>query len=140
MANQTTKDLYGGDKGHLLGLDYHEIARYSDRVIGLSMLTLIYRSITPETPSSSAFCQECIHAARNTLQEHDRCVSMITKAGGKMVYLEAYINWFVRKLRIQTPLSWSGANLGMQDYHPLSIHTLHHHVLPRHRDGRSFRS
>lgn len=102
MTNQT-KDLYGGDKGHVLGLDYHEIARYSDRVIGLSMLTLIYRSIAPEKQSSSAFCPECIDAARNTLREHDRCVSLITKAGGKMVYLEAYINWFVLEAHIPIP-------------------------------------
>lgn len=59
------------------------------------MLTLIYRSISPEKPSTSAFCQECIDAARDTLQEHERCVASITKARGKMVFLEAYINWFV---------------------------------------------
>lgn len=91
----------------MLGLGYHEIARYSDRVIGLSMLTLIYRSIAPEKQSSSAFCPECIDAARNTLREHDRCVSLITKAGGKMVYLEAYINWFVREAYIPIPCPYT---------------------------------
>lgn len=89
-----SQDHYEASKGQVLGLDYHEIARRSDRVIGLSMLTLIYRSIAPEKPSMSAFCQECIDAARDTLQEHDRCVAVITKARGKTVFLEAYINWF----------------------------------------------
>lgn len=58
------------------------------------MLTLIYRSITPGMPSTSAFCQECINAARDTLQEHDRCVAVIAKARGKTIFLEAYINWY----------------------------------------------
>ncbi|KAL2831518.1 hypothetical protein BDW59DRAFT_182171 [Aspergillus cavernicola] len=92
---QGIHDHYKASKGQVLGLDYHEIARRSDRVIGLSMLTLIYRSITPEKPSTSAFCQECIDAARDTLQEHDRCVAVITKARGKTVCLEAYINWTI---------------------------------------------
>lgn len=89
------QDHYEANKGQVLGLDYHEIARRSDRVIGLCMLTLIYRSIAPEKSSTSAFCQECIDAARDTLQEHDRCIAVITKARGKTVFLEAYINWFV---------------------------------------------
>ncbi|CAM1503729.1 Fc.00g013200.m01.CDS01 [Cosmosporella sp. VM-42] len=96
---QDIHDHYEADKGQVLGQDYHEIARRSDRVIGLSMLTLIYRSIAPEKPSMSAFCQECIDAARDTLQEHDRCVAVITKARGKTVFLEGYINWTI----IQSP-------------------------------------
>lgn len=59
------------------------------------MLTLIYRSIAPEKPSASAFCQECIEAARDTLREHERCVAAITREREKSVYLETYINWFV---------------------------------------------
>ncbi|KAL4913703.1 hypothetical protein BDW62DRAFT_191921 [Aspergillus aurantiobrunneus] len=89
------EDHYEANKGQILGLDYHEIARRCDRVIGLSMLTLIYRSIAPEKPSTSAFCQECIDSARDTLQEHDRCVAVITRAQGKTVFLEAYINWTI---------------------------------------------
>ncbi|BAE56587.1 unnamed protein product [Aspergillus oryzae RIB40] len=89
------QNQYGANKGHVLGLDFHEIARRSDRVIGLSMLTLIYRSIPPEKPSMSAFCQECIDAARDTLREHDLCVALITRARGKTVFLEAYINWTI---------------------------------------------
>ncbi|KAE8309902.1 hypothetical protein BDV41DRAFT_546384 [Aspergillus transmontanensis] len=92
---QDIHDHYEARKGHVLGLDYHEIARRSDRVIGLSMLTLIYRSIPPEKPSKSAFCQECIDAARDTLHEHDQCVAVIIKARGKTVFLEAYINWTI---------------------------------------------
>lgn len=92
---QGIHDHYEASKGQVLGLDYHEIARRSDRVIGLSMLTLIYRSIAPEKPSTSAFCEECIDAARDTLQEHDRCVAVITKARGRTVFLEAYINWTI---------------------------------------------
>lgn len=89
------QDQYEASEGQVLGLEFHDIARRSDRVIGLSMLTLIYRSIAPEKPSGSAFCRECIDTARDTLREHDRCVAVITEARGKTVYLEAYINWFV---------------------------------------------
>ena len=71
------------------------MARHSDQVIGLSTLTLIYRSIPPEKPSMSVFCEKCIDAARQTLQEHDRCLSAIIREQGRTVCLEAYINWFV---------------------------------------------
>ncbi|KAL4995082.1 hypothetical protein BDV10DRAFT_175583 [Aspergillus recurvatus] len=103
-AMQHMQDIhnhYDASKAKVLGLDYHEIARRSDRVIGLSMLTLVYRSIAPEKPSTSAsaFCQECIDAARETLAEHDRCVAAIIKARGKTVFLETYINWSI----IQSP-------------------------------------
>lgn len=98
MTDWLQQDHYEASKGQILGLDFHEIARRSDRVIGLCTLTLIYRSIAPEKPSTSAFCQECIDAARDTLQEHDRCVAVITKAQGKTVFLEAYINWFVYQM------------------------------------------
>ncbi|KFA70911.1 hypothetical protein S40288_10163 [Stachybotrys chartarum IBT 40288] len=92
---QDVHDRYEAQKGHVLGLDYHEIAKRSDRVIGLCMLTLIYRSIAPEKPSTSAFCPECINAARDTLQEHEQCVAVITRTMGKTVFLETYINWLV---------------------------------------------
>ncbi|KAL5046193.1 hypothetical protein BDW71DRAFT_182301 [Aspergillus fruticulosus] len=103
-AMQHIQDIhnhYDASKAEVLGLDYHEIARRSDRVIGLSMLTLVYRSIAPEkaSTSTSVFCQECIDAARETLAEHDRCVATIIKARGKTVFLETYINWSI----IQSP-------------------------------------
>ncbi|KAL5336639.1 fungal-specific transcription factor domain-containing protein [Aspergillus crustosus] len=88
-------DQYEARKGQVLGAGFHEIARRSDRVIGLSMLTLIYRSIPPEPPSASEFCRECIDAARETLKEHDRGVAAIAKAQGRTVFLEAYINWTI---------------------------------------------
>lgn len=95
QSTNKPQDHYGANKGQELGPDFHEIARRSDRVLGFSMLTLIYRSIVPEKPSTSAFCQECIDAARATLQEHDRCAVVITKAQGQTVFMESYINWFV---------------------------------------------
>lgn len=78
-----------------MGKHFHEIARRSDRVIGLSMLTLIYRGIASQDSSASAFSQKCIDAARETLQEHAQCVYAITRAREEAVFLEAYINWFV---------------------------------------------
>ncbi|RDW93602.1 putative C6 transcription factor [Aspergillus mulundensis] len=96
---QDVHNHYDASKAQVLGLEYHEIAKRSDQVNCLIMLTLIYQGIVPEKPSASAFCQECIDAARETLQEHDRCVAVITKARGKTVFLETYINWSI----IQSP-------------------------------------
>ncbi|KAL4961197.1 putative C6 transcription factor [Aspergillus stella-maris] len=93
--DQEVHDQYEARKGQVLGLDYHEIARRADRIRGLSMLTLIYRSIPPQKPSMSAFCQDCIDAARATLQEQDRCVAAITRGQERTVLLEAYINWTI---------------------------------------------
>ncbi|KAL4747256.1 hypothetical protein BDW72DRAFT_209715 [Aspergillus terricola var. indicus] len=103
-AMQHLQDIhnhYDASRAQALGPEFHEIARRSDLVIGLSMLTLIYRSIAPEklSASASAFCQECIDAAREALAEHDRCVAAITRARGKTVFLETYINWSI----IQSP-------------------------------------
>ncbi|KAI5457772.1 putative C6 transcription factor [Mariannaea sp. PMI_226] len=84
---------YEANRGQMLGLDFHDIARRSDRVIGLCTLTLIYRSIPPKEPSTFTFCQECINVARKALEEHERCVAMITEARGKIVSLETYVNW-----------------------------------------------
>jgi hypothetical protein len=92
---EDTHNRYQADKGHILGHDYHEIAKHSDRVIGLSMLTLVYRSISPETHSKSSFRQECIDAARKTLQEHQKCVVLITHEQEKMIFLETYMNWTI---------------------------------------------
>lgn len=90
-----SQDRYEAAKGQVLGPDYHEIARRSDRVIGLSMLTLIYRSMAPEKPTRSAFCRECIDAARDTLQEHSRCVAVVTRAREKTMLLNACVSWLV---------------------------------------------
>lgn len=134
------QDHYEANKGQVLGLEFHDIAKRSDRVIGLSMLTLIYRSIAPEKPSGTAFCRECIDAARDTLREHDRCVAVITEARGKTVYLEAYINWSVTdnppspSLISGDTISETGSDTEMQVHHPLSLHPLHHPLLPHHRD------
>ncbi|VUC28108.1 unnamed protein product [Clonostachys rosea] len=92
---QHVHEQYVASKGQILGLDYHEIARRSDRVMGLCFLTLVYRSIAPEKPSISEFCDECIEYARDTLQEHERCVGVINKSQGNPVFLETYINWYI---------------------------------------------
>lgn len=89
------QDNYRASKSHILGQGYHEIARRADRVVGLCLLTLIYRSIPSENPATSAFFRECVETAREALNEHEKCVSVIDKGQGKTVMLEAYINWSV---------------------------------------------
>jgi hypothetical protein len=104
----------------VLGLEYHEIARRSDSIIGLSMLTLVYRSIPPEKPSTSVFCQDCIDAARDALQEHGQCVTVIEQTQGKTVYLEAYVNWWGSSL-VSHPLNYSWKYLTHEMAGPLPI-------------------
>lgn len=91
----------------------------------------------------SAFCQECIDAARETLQEHDRCVAVITKAQGKTVFLEAYINWFVSDdtpfRSVLLAITVNNLTLKMQDSDPVSIYPLYRPILPHHRDIRGLR-
>ncbi|KAM0424825.1 hypothetical protein ACHAPT_009881 [Fusarium lateritium] len=76
-----------------LGSVMAQVCWYAERVAGLSMLTLIYRSIPPTEPGGSVFCKECIATAREAVKEHEKCVAFITSADLRANYLELYVNW-----------------------------------------------
>ncbi|RSL97765.1 hypothetical protein CEP52_010718 [Fusarium oligoseptatum] len=65
----------------------------SERVTSLSMLTLIYRSIPPDKPGASVFCDECIATARRAVREHEKCVEIFTSTEIQSNYFLLYVNW-----------------------------------------------
>ncbi|KAJ4313470.1 hypothetical protein N0V84_009395 [Fusarium piperis] len=82
-----------------LGSVMSQLCFRSERVTSLSMLTLIYRSIPPDKPGGSVFCDECIATARRAVREHEKCVEILTSTEKQSNYLLLYVNWTL----IQSP-------------------------------------
>ncbi|KAL7619854.1 hypothetical protein AAE478_010399 [Parahypoxylon ruwenzoriense] len=82
-----------------LGEGVYRLLQCTDRVCDLSLLTLIYRAIPPGELSNTAFCKECIIAAREALLEHKRCIALIADENMEDCLLEMYTDWAL----IQTP-------------------------------------
>ncbi|KAI8312991.1 hypothetical protein K4K61_009205 [Colletotrichum sp. SAR11_59] len=61
------------------------------RVTHLSLFCLIYRAIPAEPGEGTVFGRECIASARQALEEHERCMSIIHKLDED--FLETYVNW-----------------------------------------------
>ncbi|KAH7271718.1 fungal-specific transcription factor domain-containing protein [Fusarium solani] len=76
-----------------LGTVLSQLCFRSERVTSLSMLTLIYRSIPPDKPGGSVFCDECIATARQAVKEHEKCVEIFTSTEKQSNYFLLYINW-----------------------------------------------
>lgn len=55
------------------------------------MLCLVYRAIKPKTSTSSAFCDECLEVAKQALDEHRICLSILKEGEASM--LEHYVHW-----------------------------------------------
>ncbi|CAG8947963.1 unnamed protein product [Penicillium salamii] len=64
---------------------------FSDDVLRLSLLTLVYRAAPPTKDTSTAFSSNCIEAAEATLQRHHDCISVIRENGS--IYFTKYIHW-----------------------------------------------
>lgn len=65
----------------------------AERVTGLSMLTLIYRSIPPDKSGGSVFSKECIDTARDALREHEKCLTFLVERELHSSYFEVYMSW-----------------------------------------------
>ncbi|KAL0937460.1 fungal specific transcription factor [Colletotrichum truncatum] len=63
------------------------------RVTHLSLLCLIYRAIPADPGEGTIFGKECILNARQALEEHQRCMTII--ANFEEDFLETYINWAI---------------------------------------------
>ncbi|KAF5489358.1 putative transcriptional regulatory protein [Colletotrichum siamense] len=61
------------------------------RVTHLSLFCLIYRAIPAEPGEGTVFGKECIASARQALEEHEKCMSIIQKLDED--FLETYVNW-----------------------------------------------
>ncbi|KAL3429734.1 hypothetical protein BDV09DRAFT_35801 [Aspergillus tetrazonus] len=64
-----------------------------DEVCRLSVLTLIYRAIPPQTATPGTFVRECIEAARSALQAHKSSMSLLTEANEATKL--SYLHWCI---------------------------------------------
>ncbi|RTE83564.1 hypothetical protein BHE90_001940 [Fusarium euwallaceae] len=74
-----------------VGDELHEVLVRTDRVVQLSLLCLIYKGVPAETGDATASREEYISTAREALDEHQTCMSII--ANMEDDFLETYINW-----------------------------------------------
>lgn len=65
----------------------------SDRITNYSMLTLLYRSLPSSDPSTSSLRAECVEMARNSLKEHEACLTLLSSEKKTQEYLSLFINW-----------------------------------------------
>lgn len=68
-----------------------ELLWKADKVTYLAILTLVYRTIPPETHTRSAFSQLCVTAALETLEEHQQCMQLLEHQEHEM--LDFYVQW-----------------------------------------------
>ncbi|KAF4465036.1 C6 transcription factor [Fusarium albosuccineum] len=92
-AEDDLKIRYSQETTRVLGTALSQLIWRAERVTALSMLTLIYRSIPPEKPGGSVFCEDCIATAREAVMEHEKCVNFLTDEKFLSSYFELYINW-----------------------------------------------
>ncbi|KIL94147.1 hypothetical protein FAVG1_02709 [Fusarium avenaceum] len=74
-----------------IGKRQREILQRADRVAYFSMRCLIFRAITPDSSASTAFCDECLAAAKEGLEEHKRCLSLLQQVENNI--FEFYVYW-----------------------------------------------
>ncbi|KZL76750.1 fungal specific transcription factor [Colletotrichum tofieldiae] len=82
---------YMESRHHLLGDSLHELLLRTQQVSHLSLLTLIYRSVPASQMLGNAFSEKCIATAREALEEHGRCISILSQQADSV--FELYINW-----------------------------------------------
>ncbi|KAJ5344597.1 hypothetical protein N7452_002601 [Penicillium brevicompactum] len=73
------------------GEDLMNFFAFSDDVLRLSLLTLVYRAAPPTKGTSTTFSSNCIKVAAATLQRHHDCINVIRKNGS--IYFAKYIHW-----------------------------------------------
>ncbi|WYZ42252.1 hypothetical protein EsH8_V_001147 [Colletotrichum jinshuiense] len=76
---------------HAIGENFYVAFLSTTRVTHLSLFCLIYRAIPAESNDSTIFGKECIASARQALEEHQRCMAVVTDI--KEQFLETYVNW-----------------------------------------------
>ena len=75
----------------MVGADLLDFLVTSDYVLRLSMLTLIHRAAPRAHGATTTFSNDCIRAARATLEKHQETVVIMQRTGG--AYFSTYVNW-----------------------------------------------
>ncbi|VUC31529.1 unnamed protein product [Clonostachys rosea] len=73
------------------GDDLMDFFYASDKVLRLSLLTLVYRAAPRLPGSATTFNSNCITAARATLEKHQECMEIIRRS--QTPYLATYLHW-----------------------------------------------
>ncbi|KAM0328786.1 hypothetical protein ACHAQA_005200 [Verticillium albo-atrum] len=63
----------------------------SDEVLRLGLITMVYRAAPRPVGSSTTFTEDCINAARVTLEQHQDCMVILEKTGS--ILFPTYIHW-----------------------------------------------
>ncbi|KAF5552562.1 ATPase [Fusarium phyllophilum] len=77
--------------GASIGESQSEVFRRTDKVAYYSMRCLVFRAVKPASLTSSAFCDECLEAAKNGLEQHRVCLSMLKNV--EAIIFEFYMHW-----------------------------------------------
>ncbi|QGI63856.1 hypothetical protein CEK26_007807 [Fusarium fujikuroi] len=86
----TEEHLYESIRASI-GESQSEIFRRTDQVAYYSMRCLVFRAVKPASLTSSAFCEECLEAAKNGLEQHRICLSMLKNV--ETIVFEFYMHW-----------------------------------------------
>ncbi|RFN44628.1 fungal specific transcription factor domain-containing protein [Fusarium flagelliforme] len=73
------------------GEDLIDFFHISDKVLRLSLLTLVHRAAPPIPGSTTTFSYNCVATARATLEKHEECVAHMHRSATP--YLATYIHW-----------------------------------------------
>ncbi|EWG53368.1 hypothetical protein FVEG_17102 [Fusarium verticillioides 7600] len=77
--------------GASIGENQSEVFRRTDKVAYYSTRCLVFRAVKPASMTSSAFCDECLEAAKNGLEQHRICLSMLKNV--EAIIFEFYMHW-----------------------------------------------
>lgn len=90
VANVSSQSEFLRKRRHVVGHELDDILTQCELVSNLSLMCLIYRSVSA-TGGNAPFYTECISTARQALAEHHKSMDLI---GTKDVHLfDMYINW-----------------------------------------------
>ncbi|KAH7183489.1 uncharacterized protein B0J16DRAFT_345860 [Fusarium flagelliforme] len=90
-SKSATEDRFIEESRMGVGDTLTDLFQRADQIAYLSMLCLVYRAIKPKTSTSSAFCDECLEVAKQALDEHRICLSILKE--GEAGMLEHYVHW-----------------------------------------------
>ncbi|KAL2261569.1 hypothetical protein VTK26DRAFT_3876 [Humicola hyalothermophila] len=75
------------------GSDLTKVFVTSDCVLRLSLVTLVHRAVPNPPGSPTTFTEECIRAARATLDRHQDCIAVLER--NKVMLFSSYMNWTI---------------------------------------------
>lgn len=68
-----------------------EIFTRAERITGLAILTLIYRTIEPDIATGTVLSSQCISTALRALSEHQECMRLLEHTEHNM--MDFYVQW-----------------------------------------------